>query len=205
MKQEEIILKAISDLTYNVIDLSKALSDTKLLCIENHKDIKKVQSRVDDLYERLWEMMFLDKNINRIAPKINDLSKDTVYLSKNIDDISKKLLDIKLLYFEYNKYINKVDKKINKISLKTGGLSKRSLNMSLCPCCRIRKADSEHHIIPRSSGGEDTIRNKIKLCRKCHDYVELKTDAFMKSGLSYNIDLLKIMIVNDAFNNYEGE
>ncbi|GAI10074.1 unnamed protein product, partial [marine sediment metagenome] len=40
--------------------------------------------------------------------------------------------------------------------------------------CRIcgHRAYSEHHITPRADGGSDARKNKVWLCRRCHDIVE---------------------------------
>ena len=41
-----------------------------------------------------------------------------------------------------------------------------------CPICGRIKANSPHHIIPRSEGGGDNPENITNLCKKCHDEVE---------------------------------
>jgi len=41
-----------------------------------------------------------------------------------------------------------------------------------CPMCGRIKANSPHHIIPRSEDGEDNPENIVYLCKKCHDEVE---------------------------------
>lgn len=43
--------------------------------------------------------------------------------------------------------------------------------MKRCPLCD-KEATSEHHIKPRSEGGGDEPRNKVLLCKSCHDRVE---------------------------------
>lgn len=129
--------------------------------------------------------------ISELAIHVADLSvrlSDIENINKNIDHFHVEKRGRKHKSVDEN-YIN-MDDPITSYIVKVSGI---------CPCCRLRKAHSEHHIIPRSNGGEDTFRNKIKLCKICHDYIELKTDAYIKSGLSYSIDLLKMMIVNDAF------
>lgn len=68
--------------------------------------------------------------------------------------------------------------------------------MPLCPVCKLRKANSQHHIIPRRFGGSDDITNLIMLCDKCHDVVEMKTDDWIKEKKWYNSDSLRSMIKN---------
>ena len=140
------------------------------------KDIKE-----KDILDILSELAF---HVADLSLRINDIESKC----KNIDHFSKEKRGRKPKFADES-YIN-INDPITSYIVKMSGI---------CPCCRIRRAVSNHHIIPRSNGGEDTIRNKINLCKICHDYVELKTDAYIKSGLNYSIDLLKMMIVNDAF------
>lgn len=67
-----------------------------------------------------------------------------------------------------------------------------------CPMCKINKADSEHHIIPRSYGGDDFEYNKIKLCRKCHDITELITDELLKQK-PYTSNTIRRLIITGVF------
>jgi 5-methylcytosine-specific restriction endonuclease McrA len=64
---------------------------------------------------------------------------------------------------------------------------------SICPVCLSKKANSEHHIVPRSAGGSDNPRNKVLLCDSCHDIVELLYDEF---GLTYSPDLVTKIRLN---------
>ena len=144
----------------------------------------------------------LSKRISTIEYSIKTVDR----LSVRVDKVSEKLLDIESdKNIDNKKYIRYKNKDIDFIDVNDPVTKYILVTSGLCPCCKRRKADSEHHIIPRSVGGEDTSRNRIKLCRRCHDYIELKTDACMKGGLSYGIDLLKMMIINDAFNVEYGE
>ncbi len=59
--------------------------------------------------------------------------------------------------------------------------------------------DPRHHIIPRKYGINNDETNKIFLCSKCHDYVEIKTEEWIQSGKRYDIDILKSMIINNGF------
>lgn len=56
-------------------------------------------------------------------------------------------------------------------------------NHGLCPICRERPANSPHHIKPVSAGGTDDPRNKVSLCKECHDLVEFLYD---ETGLEYS-------------------
>jgi len=53
---------------------------------------------------------------------------------------------------------------------------KSSMPIGICPVCRKNKAISIHHIKPLTKGGKDTIKNKVKLCLRCHNIVEEFTD-----------------------------
>ena len=50
-----------------------------------------------------------------------------------------------------------------------------------CFICGSRRALTGHHIKARDAGGEDTMRNLITLCEKCHNYVEGEDWAFILS------------------------
>jgi len=73
---------------------------------------------------------------------------------------------------------------------------KKTIGLTLCPVCKLKKANSQHHIIPRSLGGNDDTTNLIMLCRGCHDIVEMKTDEWIKERKWYNSDVLRSMIIN---------
>lgn len=71
-------------------------------------------------------------------------------------------------------------------------------------CCRCGKRiplsiDDYHHIIPRKFEGIDSRINRIPLCYECHDYVEFMTEEWIKSGMRHDIDILRLLIVNDGF------
>jgi len=51
-----------------------------------------------------------------------------------------------------------------------------------CPVCLKRLANSPHHIKPLDIGGKDTKRNKVWLCKKCHDLIE----RYTKEGTQYS-------------------
>lgn len=76
------------------------------------------------------------------------------------------------------------------------GIHKKS---TICPRCKIRKVDGNHHIIPRKYYGPDIEENFIRLCNKCHDIVEINTDDWIQSGRYYNMEILKSMIINYGF------
>ncbi len=52
----------------------------------------------------------------------------------------------------------------------------------ICPICGC-EAGTTHHIKPRASGGSDSPKNKVRLCRRCHDIVEKIYD---ETGLMYS-------------------
>jgi hypothetical protein len=45
-----------------------------------------------------------------------------------------------------------------------------------CVCCRIRRAESMHEVLPRSRGGKVSIANSIPVCgsgtTKCHGFLQ---------------------------------
>lgn len=52
----------------------------------------------------------------------------------------------------------------------------------VCPICG-NEVDGQHHIIPRSEGGDERQRNKVGLCNCCHDIVE---EIYQEEGLGYS-------------------
>jgi len=56
-----------------------------------------------------------------------------------------------------------------------------------CRCCHSKKQIdlTVHHILPRSEGGTDMIRNLIVLCNSCHDKVELKELSYEQYSNGY--------------------
>ena len=61
-------------------------------------------------------------------------------------------------------------------------MSIRELRVSsMCPICG-EAAVSPHHITPVAAGGTDSSRNKVMLCKRCHDIMELIYD---ETGLEY--------------------
>lgn len=77
--------------------------------------------------------------------------------------------------------------------------SNNVINLDLCCVCKVNKAVSKHHIIPRKYGGQDYESNFIDLCSKCHDYIEIKTEEIIQNKVHYDIDLLKCLIINNGF------
>ena len=56
---------------------------------------------------------------------------------------------------------------------------------STCPVCS-GIAGSPHHIKPVSAGGTNSPKNKVMLCRGCHDIVE---DIYDREGIEYSPSL----------------
>jgi 5-methylcytosine-specific restriction endonuclease McrA len=49
-----------------------------------------------------------------------------------------------------------------------------------CECCQSKAVDV-HHIVFKSQGGKDEIKNLMALCRKCHD--KAHNEEFKESDL----------------------
>jgi hypothetical protein len=47
---------------------------------------------------------------------------------------------------------------------------------NVCRCCRLRRADTMHELIPRSIGGKACLSNSVAVCgdgtRFCHGYLQ---------------------------------
>jgi len=71
--------------------------------------------------------------------------------------------------------------------------------MKLCPSCRVNKAESHHHLVPREFGGGDNSENIIKLCEKCHNIIEVKTYELFESNKYYSSEQLRNFICNGYF------
>lgn len=64
------------------------------------------------------------------------------------------------------------------------------MSKSYCPVCGVRRVESKHHIKPRAEGGDDSKRNKVPLCRICHDIVE---EIYDTTGMAYNQALTELI------------
>ena len=65
-----------------------------------------------------------------------------------------------------------------------------------CPICTIKRATSTHHVKPRDSGGSDNHRNKITLCRPCHDIVE---DIYGNTGAELSPQVIRLIKLRYGF------
>lgn len=65
-----------------------------------------------------------------------------------------------------------------------------------CPICSGPGATSPHHIQPTSDGGNNTRRNKILLCKRCHDIVE---DIYNTTGTKLSPDLIILIRLEYKF------
>jgi hypothetical protein len=72
-----------------------------------------------------------------------------------------------------------------------------------CPICGS-EANSIHHIIPRSEGGEDIDSNKVMLCRSCHDEVELEPKKWAPLLKNYSLSTYNVLF-EEEFNKIEVE
>jgi len=60
------------------------------------------------------------------------------------------------------------------------GVDEAVLEEAICRRCQQTDAQSMHHIIPRSFGGDDRFKNKIPLCSRCHNEVEILTERYIQ-------------------------
>jgi len=65
-----------------------------------------------------------------------------------------------------------------------------------CPICTIRRATSIHHIKPRDSGGSNNHKNKVMLCKPCHDIVE---EVYNNTGAELSPRVIELIRVKYSF------
>ena len=65
-----------------------------------------------------------------------------------------------------------------------------------CPICTIRRATSTHHVKPRDSGGSNKRRNKIMLCRPCHDIAE---EVYNNTGAELSPQTIRLIKLEYGF------
>lgn len=63
-------------------------------------------------------------------------------------------------------------------------------SLKVCPICGENVANSDHHVNPRSNGGTNASRNRVRLCKRCHDIVEEICD---RTGLEYSSGLVVLI------------
>jgi len=125
---------------------------------------------------------------------------------KNIK-IEEKKIKQKLINIERKKekYIITQQRKNKKnITIKRNKKIKNHIDFvpldNMCLMCFSKNNYvSKHHIIPRKYGGENNIENLINLCNNCHDYVEIKTEDYIKKYKHYDVEILRSLIINNGF------
>ena len=70
------------------------------------------------------------------------------------------------------------------------------VDAAYCRRCQIREAGSMHHLVPRSYGGGDGLKNLVPLCDSCHDRVEVLTERLMDSGCDRGVGELRGYVEN---------
>ncbi|KKK71215.1 hypothetical protein LCGC14_2916170 [marine sediment metagenome] len=65
-----------------------------------------------------------------------------------------------------------------------------------CLICTVRRTTSTHHIKPRDNGGSNKRRNKIMLCRPCHDIVE---EIYNRTGTELSPQVIKLIKLEYGF------
>ncbi len=118
--------------------------------------------------------------------------------------VSKNKIDFKQLEV-LTKRLSSIEQE--ELTIVTKELSKLTQNPNYfkCACCNKeisihqQSINSKHHIIPRKYGGTDDEVNKINLCFKCHDIVEIQTENYIEKYKHYDIETLKSLIINNGF------
>lgn len=65
-----------------------------------------------------------------------------------------------------------------------------------CPICSTNRAVSPHHIRPREDRGSDGRKNKILLCKSCHNIVE---DLFSRTGKMLSPQMIESIRLEYSF------
>ena len=65
-----------------------------------------------------------------------------------------------------------------------------------CPICNTRKATSLHHVTPRDNGGSNNHRNKIMLCKPCHDIAE---EVYQNTGAVLSPQVIELIRLEYGF------
>lgn len=119
--------------------------------------------------------------------------KKEAYLKKRREEYKRKHTE-EINEKEYNLFMRNVFHVRPKII-------KKHAQIKRCAACgqvvHMNKA-SYHHIIPRKYGGIDDDVNRIPLCHKCHDDIEIKTEFYIEKYHHYDIETLKHMIIHDG-------
>ena len=69
------------------------------------------------------------------------------------------------------------------------------ITIGKCPICS-KDADSSHHIKPLADGGDDCQRNKVLLCRSCHNLIE---QIYGETGMMFCPALVQIIQIKYDF------
>jgi hypothetical protein len=141
----------------------------------------------------------VQKNVSRILTRNAKLAENLVGLISIVLIIASPTC--KKLFIGLRKYCSdacKLNKKVN-VEEKIKKYKYKRISKVRCVRCNKTGEYSKHHIVPRKYGGTDNIVNKIILCYKCHDYVEIKTEEYIEKYGHTDIDTLKSLIINDGF------
>lgn len=106
-------------------------------------------------------------------------------------DLWQRMSDLNLELFGINTS-NRISVNINK------QVDQHRVKHNACPVCCVNQSDSVHHIIPKIYGGDDSDYNKISLCKKCHDIIELSTDELLSMKPDYTANRIRRLILIGA-------
>jgi hypothetical protein len=65
-----------------------------------------------------------------------------------------------------------------------------------CPVCLTNRATGPHHIKPLQDGGGNGHKNKVFLCKRCHDIVE---DITNRTGAEFSSDMVALIRLDYGF------
>ena len=80
--------------------------------------------------------------------------------------------------------------------------------LGVCPICfkELGETTRPHHIVPRSQGGSDDLRNLVYLCGRCHNLVESYADKriYYTPALALKIRLTLPVLNNESVESQDG-
>lgn len=73
-----------------------------------------------------------------------------------------------------------------------------------CLTCGKPSPNELHHVLPRDRGGDDTAKNIVPLCHRCHELVEMRWPEFVRAFVgSLDDDTYAYAVTNGGENVWE--